>query len=103
MYVDCIVRSFLYIYLCPIVSGGAVRRGKAEKEAALLFIAFADGLKLYPAILGVLYLAEKRYREAGRLVVYGVVLFFLPFGFLGSGWIFLRNISAVGSGTQASR
>lgn len=75
---------------------------KAEKEAALLFIAFAAGLKLYPAIMGVLYLAEKRYREAVRLVAYGVVLFFLPFvffqgvdGFL----IFLRNISAVGSGT----
>lgn len=54
---------------------------KAEKEAALILIAFAAGLKLYPAIFGVLYLAEKRYKEAVRLIIYGILLFFLPFIF----------------------
>lgn len=54
---------------------------KAEKEAALILIAFAAGLKLYPAIWGVFYLAEKRYKEAIRLIIYGILLFFLPFIF----------------------
>ena len=36
---------------------------KAEKEAALILIAFAAGLKLYPAIWGVFYLAEKNIRK----------------------------------------
>lgn len=75
---------------------------KVERETALILIAFAAGLKLYPAIFGVLYLAEKRYREAVRLMVYGILFFFLPFIFFQGvdGFrIFLRNISAVGSGT----
>lgn len=75
---------------------------KTEKEAALILIAFASGLKLYPAIWGALYLAEKRYKEAVRLIIYGILAFFLPFIFfqgVDGFWIFLRNISAVGSGT----
>lgn len=75
---------------------------KLEREAALVLIAFAAGLKLYPAIFGVLYLAEKRYREAARLMIYGILLFFLPFIFFQGvdGFrIFLRNITAVGTGT----
>ena len=75
---------------------------KVEREAALVLIAFAAGLKLYPAIWGVLYLSEKRYRETGRLLIYGILLFFVPFVFFQGvdGFrVFLRNISAVGSGT----
>lgn len=75
---------------------------KARREAALLLIAIAAGLKLYPAIFGVMYLAEKRYKEALRLILYGIFFFVFPFIFfqgLDGFQIFLRNISAVGSGT----
>lgn len=72
-----------------------------ERELALILIAIAAGLKLYPAVFGVLYLAEKRYREAVRLVLYGLFFFFAPFLFF-QGTIglklFLHNISAVNSG-----
>lgn len=54
-----------------------------EREAALLLIAVAANFKLYPCIFGLLYLFEKRYKEALRLVVYGVVLFVVPFAWFG--------------------
>lgn len=74
---------------------------KWQRELALILFAIAAGLKLYPAIFGALYLAEKRYKEAGRLIIYGLFFFFAPFSFfhgLEGFRIFYRNISAVGSG-----
>ncbi len=53
------------------------------REVALILIAMAAGLKLYPAIMGAVYLAEKRYKEAVRLVIYGLIVFLVPFAFCG--------------------
>lgn len=53
------------------------------REAALLLIAAASGLKLYPAIFGVIYIVEKRYKEGLRLLVYGLLVFLVPFAFCG--------------------
>jgi len=50
-----------------------------KREAALLLIAVAANFKLYPAVFGVIYLLEKRWKEAIRLIIYGVVLFVVPF------------------------
>lgn len=54
-----------------------------KREAALILIAVAAGLKIYPAFFGLLYIKEKRWKEAARLVVYGVLFFFGPFAFFG--------------------
>ena len=56
---------------------------KALRETALILIAFAAGLKLYPAIIGLIYIREKRWKEAVRLVIYGLLVFFVPFAFCG--------------------
>ncbi|MCR5431764.1 MAG: DUF2029 domain-containing protein [Lachnospiraceae bacterium] len=56
---------------------------KYLKELALILIAFSAGIKLYPAIVGLIYIREKRYKEAVRLVVYGLIVFFVPFAFCG--------------------
>lgn len=50
-----------------------------QRELALVLIAVAAGFKIYPCLFGLLYLLEKRYKEALRLVIYGVALFFIPF------------------------
>lgn len=50
-----------------------------QRELALILIAVCTGLKIYPAILGMLYIQERRYAEAIRLTIYGIFLFFLPF------------------------
>lgn len=55
----------------------------ALRELALLLIAMAAGLKVYPAIMGTVYVAEKRYKEACRLLGYGILVFFVPFAFCG--------------------
>lgn len=71
---------------------------KVKRELALIFIAVAAGIKVYPAIFGIIYLAEKRYKEAIRLIIYGILFFFVPFVFTGGidGMItFFNNQSAV--------
>lgn len=56
---------------------------KVLRELALIFIAVATGFKVYPACFGLLYLKEKRWREAVRLILYGIFFFFAPFAFFG--------------------
>ena len=56
---------------------------KIKREIAMILLAIAAGFKVYPAIFGILYIAEKRYKEALRLIIYGVLIFFLPFAFFG--------------------
>lgn len=56
-----------------------------KREAALLLLATASAFKLYPAVFGLLYLREKRWKEAIRLTGYGIFLVFAPFVFFG-GW-----------------
>ena len=54
-----------------------------KREIALLLIAICAGFKIYPAVFGILYLLEKRYKEAIRLTIYGILFFFVPFAFFG--------------------
>ncbi len=51
------------------------------RELSLIALAIAAGLKLYPAIFGLLLLKEKDYKRTVRLVVYGLVFTILPFFF----------------------
>lgn len=56
---------------------------KIKRELALLLIAITAGLKIYPAILGLVYIKRKDWKRVCRLVFYGVTLFFIPFIFFG--------------------
>lgn len=48
------------------------------KELALLALAAAAGLKLYPAFFGVLLLRDKDYKAAARTILYGILSVVLP-------------------------
>jgi len=61
-------------------------QNRAVRELAFLALAFAAALKGYPALLGLLLLYERRYRDALATALYGVVLAFLPFLFLKGGF-----------------
>ena len=52
---------------------------KVIRELSLICLALAAGLKLYPAIFGVLLLFDKKYKQAIRLVVYGILAVVIPF------------------------
>ena len=54
-----------------------------KRELGLILLAVCVALKLYPAVFGLLYLKEKRYRELLRLMVCSAALLFLPFVFFG--------------------
>lgn len=48
------------------------------RESALLALAVAAGLKLYPAFFGVLLIRDKKYKEAVRAIVYGILSVVVP-------------------------
>lgn len=48
------------------------------RELALVALAIAAGLKLYPAFFGVLLLKDKKYAQAARAVLYGILSVILP-------------------------
>lgn len=49
------------------------------RELSYISLAVAAAIKIYPAILGVLLLREKKFKDAARLTIYGIVMFFVPF------------------------
>ncbi len=67
-----------------------------KRELALILIAMAAGFKMSPAIFGLIYLKEKRYKETVRLVIYGIIAFFAPFAMFGGmeGLKIFLNISS---------
>ncbi len=56
---------------------------KSHQELALVMIAAAAAVKVYPAVFGLLYIAEKRWKQTVRLIIYGILFFFVPFAFFG--------------------
>ncbi len=53
-------------------------RNPLVREFSYASLAFASGLKIYPAVFGLLLLFEKRYKDALRLIIYGLLIFVLP-------------------------
>ncbi len=69
---------------------------KAVKEIALISLGLAFGIKLVPAVFGLLLLYEKKWLEALRAALYGAAAFLLPFLFLNGGFanipLMFRNL-----------
>jgi hypothetical protein len=63
---------------------------KILKELAFIALALASGIKIYPAVFGLLLLKERRFRECIRLAVYGIFCFICPF-FCFGGWSAIRS------------
>lgn len=59
------------------------------RELSYISLALSSSLKIAPAIYGVLLLKDKKYKEACRTIIYGLIFFILPFLFFNGG---LRNI-----------
>lgn len=86
LFLNTIERGSLSIYVSILIILSLYLKdspSKFKRELALIFIAVAAGIKIYPAIFGLVYLMEKGYKEALRLIIYGLLTFFLPFSFFG--------------------
>lgn len=100
--VYCVERGniLLFAFLCTAAfvffrdSDNAVLR-----EISYIALAFAAAVKIYPALFGILLLCGKKYMEAARTALYGIILFFVPFffydGFASVGQL-IRNVTAFG-------
>ena len=51
---------------------------KVIREIALLSLAVSANIKLYPALFGIILIFEKKWKEAARLICYGIIFFILP-------------------------
>lgn len=49
------------------------------KEIALISLALATAIKIYPVFFGLLLIKNKMWKESLRAVLYGIAFFFLPF------------------------
>lgn len=107
---------FIFFFSAPILSSGfytgnsiiiviallllffALRDSEIfiEREIAMILLAISAGLKIYPALFGLLYIFEKRYKEAFRLIIYGILFFFVPFIFFGGVNGFTNWLSLLG-------
>lgn len=58
---------------------------KIKKEVALISLAFAAGLKLSPALFGILLIYNKDWKAAIRAIIYGLLFFIVPFFFFDGG------------------
>lgn len=74
---------FLVLILLLVASNWRESDDKIKRELAMICIAVAAAIKIYPAVFGLIYIAEKRFKEAFRLIIYGILFFFVPFIFTG--------------------
>jgi len=75
---------------------------KVFREIGLLALAFAFSLKLYPVVFGWLLIADKRFKEAARCAIYGILMLILPsfaFGGFAAFKQILINITSFSSGS----
>jgi uncharacterized membrane protein len=59
---------------------------RVMREIALICLAVAVAFKMTPAVLGILLLYNKQWKEAVRAAVYGVIIVALPFLFFNGGF-----------------
>ena len=75
---------------------------KIIREISYICLALSASLKIYPAVFGILLLIDKRWKDAVRTAIYGIIAFFLPFWFF-DGINSLRSfISNLTSGSETT-
>lgn len=69
---------------------------KWKRELALICLAIATALKVTPALLGILLLYDKKWKEVLHIIIYGLIFGLLPFLFFKGGFsnilTMLRNM-----------
>lgn len=54
-----------------------------RRETALISLGIATAFKIYPVVFGLLLLKDRQFKEAIRCIIYGAIIFFVPFCFFG--------------------
>lgn len=75
-----VIYAMLFLFIGLM---GRNHTNKIIREIAMICVAFAAGFKLYPALFGLLWIKERKYKDTLRLLLDGVLAFFAPFVFFG--------------------
>ncbi|MBE6578036.1 MAG: DUF2029 domain-containing protein [Ruminococcaceae bacterium] len=78
---------------------------KFYREIGLIALAFAFSIKLYPVVFGWLLIADKRYKEALRCAIYGLLMLILPSFFFGGPICLvtmLQNVFGFSAGSKST-
>ena len=76
----------LTVILCMVFLFYYNSENKVLREFALIALAIATAFKITPALLGIMLLYNKQFKEAARTVIYGIIMVFVPFVFLHGGF-----------------
>ncbi len=78
---------------------------KYKREIGLICLAFAFSIKLYPVVFGWFLIADKRFKDALRCALYGVLMLLIPSFFFGGPICFyhiFQNIVNFSSGSGST-
>lgn len=78
---------------------------KIKREIGLIALAFAFAIKLYPVVFGWFLIADKRFKDAIRCAVYGLLMLILPSFLFGGPICFYQiylNIFSFSSGSGST-
>ena len=77
--------NIIFVALILLMTFFAFRNSenKILKEISLISLAASAAIKIYPALFGLILLKEKKWKEIIRVIIYGLILFFVPFIFFG--------------------
>ncbi len=91
-----IIALIFMVFFCAYYDS----ESKLLKHFAFLSLAISASIKIYPAMLGLLLIREKRWKDTFICIIYGIIVFFLPFIFFGgikSAILMINNIANCGS------
>ena len=74
-----IVALIFMIFFCTYYKSDE----KILRHFSFLSLAIAASIKIYPAILGLLLIRDKRWKDTIICIIYGILLFFTPFSLFG--------------------
>ena len=100
MIVFCLIALLVYAFTYN-------SENKVYRELGLIALAFAFSIKLYPVVFGWFLLADKRFKDALRCLIYGLLMLIIPCFFFGGPscfvYVFLNIFSfSSGSGSTLS-
>lgn len=78
---------------------------RLHRELGLICLAFAFSIKLYPVVFGWLLISDRRFKDAARCALYGVLMLLIPSFFFGGPscfvWLF-NNIFSFSAGSESA-
>jgi hypothetical protein len=72
------------------------------RELALVYLACAAGAKVYPALFGLLLIRERRWTDAMKALLYGLIIMLVPFVFFGGFGVIPKLFSTLSNANSSA-